>query len=130
MSVGDPTYTNIKLEAFCKNRLFRYSKARSSSKLLRKSTCRRTKKKNGGTGLSDDADQFDDEEQGDNSDQTEPVDGHQNDKAMNFADLANDDERDTPVDNITSDSDRSEDELDDDIDMKAHVEVVMHSDEQ
>ncbi|XP_058448682.1 uncharacterized protein LOC131428654 [Malaya genurostris] len=45
VSVGDPTYTSIKLETFCKNRLFRYSKSRCSSKQLRKSTCRLTKKK-------------------------------------------------------------------------------------
>ncbi|XP_055639757.1 uncharacterized protein LOC129777493 isoform X2 [Toxorhynchites rutilus septentrionalis] len=38
--IGDPQYTFQKLETFCKARLFRYSKSRSSSKKLRKSVCR------------------------------------------------------------------------------------------
>lgn len=45
--VGDPTYTSQKLETFCKTRLFRYSKARSISKQLRKSACRPNRKKQG-----------------------------------------------------------------------------------
>ncbi|XP_055544990.1 uncharacterized protein LOC129730038 [Wyeomyia smithii] len=43
--IGDPTYNAQKLESFCKNRLFRYSKSRSMSKQLRKSACRLTRKK-------------------------------------------------------------------------------------
>ncbi|XP_065090064.1 uncharacterized protein LOC135711210 [Ochlerotatus camptorhynchus] len=43
--IGDPTYTLRNLETFCKTRLFRYSKARSISKQLRKSACRLNRKK-------------------------------------------------------------------------------------
>ncbi|XP_065078867.1 uncharacterized protein LOC135701853 [Ochlerotatus camptorhynchus] len=42
--IGDPTYSQQKLEAFCRNRLFRYSKSRSTSKQLRKSACRPARK--------------------------------------------------------------------------------------
>ncbi|XP_058840183.1 uncharacterized protein LOC131695705 [Topomyia yanbarensis] len=40
VQIGDPCYTARSLELFCKKRLFRYSKARSLSKQLRKSACR------------------------------------------------------------------------------------------
>lgn len=60
MSVGDPTYTRSRLELFCRNRLFRYSKARSSSKNLRKPTCRARGKKHQADDLGDD--QADDED--------------------------------------------------------------------
>nr|XP_029717278.1 uncharacterized protein LOC109402718 [Aedes albopictus] len=44
--IGDPSYTAQKLEQFCRNRLFRYCKSRSTSRRLRKSACRpkRTRK--------------------------------------------------------------------------------------
>lgn len=103
VSVGDPTYTNVKLELFCKNRLFRYSKARSSSKKLRKSTCRRTRIKKG------------------------EADGNPGD-AVSAVTAVNDDE---PVDNITTDSNQDESygDSDDDVDMGSHVEILMNSDE-
>lgn len=42
--IGDPSYSTQKLETFCRNRLFRYSKSRSTNKQLRKSACRPTRK--------------------------------------------------------------------------------------
>lgn len=42
--IGDPTYSAQKLETFCSNRLFRYSKSRSTNKLLRRSACRPARK--------------------------------------------------------------------------------------
>ncbi|XP_055542617.1 uncharacterized protein LOC129728223, partial [Wyeomyia smithii] len=44
VQIGDPLYTAQKLEAFCKTRLFRYAKARSSNKQLRRSACRPERK--------------------------------------------------------------------------------------
>uniref|UniRef100_A0A0P6IXW0 DUF4806 domain-containing protein n=1 Tax=Aedes aegypti TaxID=7159 RepID=A0A0P6IXW0_AEDAE len=38
--IGDPSYTAQQLELFCRNRLFRYCKSRSTSRRLRKSACR------------------------------------------------------------------------------------------
>ncbi|XP_021703770.1 uncharacterized protein LOC110677188 [Aedes aegypti] len=119
VSVGDPTYTNMKLEAFCKNRLFRYSKTRSSSKQLRKSTCRRTKTK------KDDANE--------NHDEAEQVNyGSYDDGPDNGESFDDDELGDTPMDNITSGSnqDDSDDEVDRDIDVKSHVEVLMNSDDE
>lgn len=40
VQIGDPTYTRQQLEKFCKTRLFRHSKSRSTNKMLRKSSCR------------------------------------------------------------------------------------------
>lgn len=40
VQIGDPLYTAKQLEQFCRNRLFRYSKARLISQQLRKSSCR------------------------------------------------------------------------------------------
>ncbi|XP_062556649.1 uncharacterized protein LOC134221474 [Armigeres subalbatus] len=103
VNVGDPTYTNTKLETFCKNRLFRYSKARSSSKLLRKSTCRRMK--------------------------TKKCEAVQN---LDNAVPAVDDEKDDDLmDDVTTDSnqDELEFESDDDVDLKSHVETFMDSSE-
>lgn len=42
--IGDPSYTVQKLEDFCRTRLFRYSKTRSTNKQLRKSACRPARK--------------------------------------------------------------------------------------
>lgn len=41
VQIGDPLYTASKLEMFCRNRLFRYSKTRSTNRQLRKSACRK-----------------------------------------------------------------------------------------
>ncbi|XP_062565325.1 uncharacterized protein LOC134227685 [Armigeres subalbatus] len=38
--IGDPSYTAQKLELFCRNKLFRYCKPRSTCQKLRKSACR------------------------------------------------------------------------------------------
>lgn len=105
VNVGDPTYTSIKLEKFCKNRLFRYSKSRSSNKQLRKSTCRNTK---GTKGKAVD----------------NPVD------AVPVS-TSNDEYGDEPMDNITTDSnqDESDDDSDYDVNMDPHVEVLMEFDE-
>ncbi|XP_019537992.3 uncharacterized protein LOC109409039 [Aedes albopictus] len=40
VQVGDPMYTRLLLEKFCKTRLFRHAKSRSTNKMLRKSSCR------------------------------------------------------------------------------------------
>lgn len=40
VQIGDPSYTRQQLEKFCKTRLFRHAKSRSSNKMLRKSSCR------------------------------------------------------------------------------------------
>ncbi|XP_065079418.1 uncharacterized protein LOC135702318 [Ochlerotatus camptorhynchus] len=40
VQIGDPSYTANKLEMFCRNRLFRYCKSRSTNRQLRKSACR------------------------------------------------------------------------------------------
>lgn len=40
VGIGDPTYSAQQLEMFCRTRLFRYSKSRSSNKQLRRSACR------------------------------------------------------------------------------------------
>lgn len=40
VQIGDPLYTAKKLELFCRNRLFRYSKSRAASQQLRKSASR------------------------------------------------------------------------------------------
>ncbi|XP_065075535.1 uncharacterized protein LOC135699262 [Ochlerotatus camptorhynchus] len=62
--VGDPFYTIKKLESFCKDKLFRYSKARSTSKQLRKPTCRqkRDKKANDDENEAEDVNGKDDDE--------------------------------------------------------------------
>lgn len=41
VQVGDPSYTARKLEMFCRNRLFRYCKSRSTNRQLRRSACRK-----------------------------------------------------------------------------------------
>ncbi|KXJ75917.1 hypothetical protein RP20_CCG010753 [Aedes albopictus] len=40
VQIGDTSYTAKKLEMFCRNRLFRYSKTRSTNRQLRRSACR------------------------------------------------------------------------------------------
>lgn len=126
--VGDPTYTNIKLESFCKNRLFRYSKARSSSKQLRKSTCRNTRLKHGQADDDPvDADPAADDKNDDvPMSHADPADEKHDDGTMSDADQADDDR---PMDNITTESENSYGDPDEDIDMKSHVEIVMNSDE-
>ncbi|XP_055543777.1 uncharacterized protein LOC129729292 [Wyeomyia smithii] len=100
-SIGDPTYTRIKSESFCKNRLFRYSKARSSSKQLRRSTCRRTRVK------------------GD----------HSNQESIDAAVVDDVEDGDGLIDNITADSTDHEESDEDshmDIDMASRVEVLIN----
>ncbi|XP_053699461.1 uncharacterized protein LOC128746438 [Sabethes cyaneus] len=41
VQIGDPSYTARKLEMFCRNRLFRYCKSRSTNRQLRRSACRK-----------------------------------------------------------------------------------------
>ncbi|XP_055539568.1 uncharacterized protein LOC129726644 [Wyeomyia smithii] len=120
VSIGDPTYTRIKLESFCKNRLFRYSKARSSSKQLRRSTCRRTRVK------------------GDEA--VVPVDGlvdddnrsgayHSNQESIDAAVVDDVEDGDGLINNITADSTDHEESDEDshmDIDMASRVEVLIN----
>ncbi|XP_062549884.1 uncharacterized protein LOC134214541 [Armigeres subalbatus] len=100
VSVGDPTYSSIKLESFCKNRLFRYSKARSSSKQPRKSTCRKTRIKK--CKVDEGAEQVYDEDRDD----------------MPLNNMTTD-----------SNNDESSAESDYDAEMESHVDILMQSDE-
>ncbi|XP_062703461.1 uncharacterized protein LOC109417550 [Aedes albopictus] len=87
--IGDPTYSAKKLEDFCRTRLFRYSRSRSSNKQLRKSACRPARKRKADKvaddqmlcevkneepiELVDDA-QIDSDEEFEQDDQDEPID--------------------------------------------------------
>ncbi|XP_029727646.2 uncharacterized protein LOC115265840 [Aedes albopictus] len=56
VQIGDPSYTRKDLEKFCKTRLFRHSKTRAKSKVIRKSSCRVKQgvvKKIGGSNIQD-----------------------------------------------------------------------------
>lgn len=103
VSVGDPTYSSLKLESFCKNRLFRYSKARSTSKQLRKSTCRKSRLKRNDV----------------------------NEGNVNADPVHDGDNDDRPLDDMTTDTtdDESNEESDYDAEMESQVETLMQSDE-
>ncbi|XP_055522730.1 uncharacterized protein LOC129716909 [Wyeomyia smithii] len=123
VSIGDPTYTRIKLESFCMNRLSRYSKARSSSKQLLRSTCRRTRVKCDEAVVPVDGLADDDNRSGAMNDTTYHSNQYESIDAVVVDDV---EDGDGLIDNITTDHDESDKDSHMDTDMASRVEVLIN----